>query len=98
MYCSWPSSLVTAVKTRGRAMARYRGPGEAGVRDDEVIYLHRSLPPYDEGFPRRLWGFMIIVLISFCLLLGRTWHLQVMQGDHFLRLSEQNRLRSLRTK
>ena len=79
-------------------MARYSGAGEPGVHDDEVIYIQRPLPPADAGFHRRLWGFMIIVVISFCLLLGRTWQLQVMQGDYFLRLSEQNRLRSLRTK
>lgn len=79
-------------------MARYRVPGAAGAHDHEVIYIHRPLPPYDESFHRRLWGGMIIVLISFCLLLGRTWQLQVMQGEYFLRLSEQNRLRSLRTK
>src|SRR5256885_467256 len=41
---------------------------------------------------------MTVVLISLCLLLGRTWQLQVLQGESFLRLSEQNRLRSLRTK
>src|SRR5262245_26446261 len=79
-------------------MARYSGAGEPGVHDDEALYTQRPLPPADEGFRRRLWGFSIIVLISFCLLLGRTWQLQVMQGEYFLRLSEQNRLRSLRTK
>src|SRR5262245_5912290 len=79
-------------------MARYSSPGEPGVHDDEVIYIQRPLPPADEGFHRRLWGFIIVALMSFCLLLGRTWQLQVMQGDYFLRLSEQNRLRSLRTK
>src|SRR5947209_6979730 len=98
MCYSWPSSLVTDARPRGKAMARYSGAGEPGVLDDEVIYIQRPLPPADEGFHRRLWGFMIIVVISFCLLLGRTWQLQVMQGDYFLRLSEQNRLRSLRTK
>src|SRR6266702_2231100 len=94
----WPSSLATDARTRGKAMARYSGAGEPGMHDDEVIYIQRPLPPADEGFHRRLWGFMIIMAISFCLLLGRTWQLQVMQGDYFLRLSEQNRLRSLRTK
>jgi len=79
-------------------MARYSSLGAPGVHDDEVLYIQRPLPPADEGFRRRLWGFIITVLIGFCLLLGRTWQLQVMQGDYFLRLSEQNRLRSLRTK
>src|SRR6266446_9304485 len=79
-------------------MARYSSPGEPGTSDDEIIYIQRSLPPYDSGFHRRLWALLTVVLISFCLLLGRTWQLQVVQGDYFLRLSEQNRLRSLRTK
>ncbi len=79
-------------------MARYSSLGEPGTCDDEVIYMQRPLPPYDDGFRRRLRGLMIVVLISFGLLLGRTWQLQVLQGEHFLRLSEQNRLRSLRTK
>jgi penicillin-binding protein 2 len=38
------------------------------------------------------------LLIGFFLLLARTWHLQIIQGEDFLRLSENNRLRSLRTK
>lgn len=79
-------------------MARYSSPGEPGVPPDEALYVSRPLPPADAGFHRRLGVLLIVVLISFCLLLGRTWQLQVMQGDYFLRLSEQNRLRSLRTK
>ena len=79
-------------------MARYSSPGEPGTCDDEIIYIQRPLPPYDDGFRRRLWGLMTVVLISLCLLLGRTWQLQVLQGEYFLHLSEQNRLRSLRTK
>jgi penicillin-binding protein 2 len=34
-----------------------------------------------------------VILISFCLLLAQVWHLQVIRGHNFLRLSEQNRLR-----
>jgi len=79
-------------------MARYSSPGEPGTSDDEVAYIQRPLLPYDEGFRRHLWSLIIVVLIGFCLLLGRTWQLQVIQGEYFLRLSEQNRLRSLRTK
>src|SRR5262245_23737694 len=90
--------MAIYVRTEARAMARYGSPGEPGARDAEVIYVQRPLPPYDDGFRRRLWGLMTVVLISLGLLLGRTWQLQVMQGDYFLRLSEQNRLRSLRTK
>ena len=79
-------------------MALYSSPGEPASCDDEIIYIQRSVPPYDDGFRRRLWGLITVVLISLCLLLGRTWQLQILQGDYFLRLSEQNRLRSLRTK
>jgi hypothetical protein len=79
-------------------MAHYSSPGESGTCDDEVIYIQRPLPPYDDGFRRRLWGLITVVMISLCLLLVRTWQLQVLQGEYFLRLSEQNRLRSLRTK
>ncbi len=79
-------------------MARYSSPGEPGTCDAEIIYIQRPVPPHDDGFRRRLWGLMTVVLLSLCLLLGRTWQLQVLQGEYFLRLSEQNRLRSLRTK
>jgi penicillin-binding protein 2 len=79
-------------------MALYSSPGEPGTCDDEIIYIQRSVPPSDDGFRRRLWGLITVVLLSLCLLLGRTWQLQILQGDYFLRLSEQNRLRSLRTK
>src|SRR5215470_14797237 len=98
MCCRWWSSIAMYARTRDKVMARYSGPGEPGVYDAEEVYIQRPLPPADEGFHRRLWGFIIVALMSFCLLLGRTWQLQVMQGDYFLRLSEQNRLRSLRTK
>jgi penicillin-binding protein 2 len=79
-------------------MARYSSPGEPGTCDDELIYVQRHVSPYDAGFRRRLWGLMTVVLLSLCLLLGRTWQLQILQGEYFLHLSEQNRLRSLRTK
>ena len=71
-------------------MARYSSPGEPSTCDDEVIYVQRPLPPYDDGFRRRLWGLLTVVLIGLCLLLGRTWQLQVLQGEYFLHLSEQN--------
>ena len=78
-------------------MARYSGSGETG-HHEVLTYRPRPLPPpHDDGFRRRLLVFMTIVLLSLGLLMGRTWHLQVIQGDHFMRLSEQNRLRSLRT-
>jgi penicillin-binding protein 2 len=80
-------------------MARYSSFGEPSPYTEEETYRQRPLPPpHDDGFRRRLLVFMTVVLISFGLLLGRTWQLQVLQGEHFMRLSEQNRLRSLRTK
>src|SRR5207244_10435911 len=92
-----PCSMAIDVRTKARAMARYSSLGGPGTCE-EVIYIQRPLPPYDDGFRRRLWGLLTVVLISLGLLLGRTWQLQVLQGENFLRLSEQNRLRSLRTK
>src|SRR5438067_2348717 len=89
--------MAIDVRTKARSMARYSSPGESGTSNEEIIYIQRPLPPYDDGFRRRLWGLLTVVLLSLCLLLGRTWQLQVLQGEHFLRLSEQNRLRSLRT-
>lgn len=79
-------------------MARYSGLRDPIVYKGEPLYVQRSTPAYDEGFRRRLWIFLALVLLSFCVLLARTWQLQVLQGEHFLQLSEQNRLRSLRTK
>lgn len=79
-------------------MARYSGLRDPIVYEGEPLYVQRSTPAYDEGFRRRLWIFLALVLLSFCVLLARTWQLQVLQGEHFLQLSEQNRLRSLRTK
>jgi penicillin-binding protein 2 len=51
-----------------------------------------------DAFRRRLRLLFAIMLAALCLLLARSWHLQVIRGEHFLRLSENNRLRSLRTK
>lgn len=80
-------------------MARYSGSGEAGVSyEEDIVHLQRPLPPQEDGFRRRLWVFITVVLVSLGVLLGRTWQLQMVQGEQFLRLSEQNRLRSLRTK
>ncbi|MGE3538224.1 MAG: penicillin-binding protein 2 [Candidatus Tectimicrobiota bacterium] len=79
-------------------MARFSGLGRAGVQEGERLYRQRSTPAYDEGLRRRLGIMLCVVLLSFAVLLVRTWQLQVVQGEHFLQLSEQNRLRSLRTK
>ena len=79
-------------------MVRYSGLRRPGVHEGEPLYVQRSTPSPDTGFRRRLLILLGIVLVSFCVLLVRTWQLQVVQGEYFLRLSEQNRLRSLRTK
>lgn len=77
-------------------MARYSGLSEPTVYQDEPLYLQRPTPAQDEGFRRRLGILLTVVLLSFGVLLARTWQLQVVQGEQFLQLSEQNRLRSLR--
>lgn len=64
----------------------------------EVIYIQRPAASHDEAFRRRLRVLFTTILIALFVLLARAWHLQVIQGEHFLRLSENNRLRSLRTK
>jgi len=53
----------------------------------------RLIPAHDDALRWRLQAVAGVILISFCLLLTRVWHLQVMRGHDFLRLSEQNRLR-----
>lgn len=68
------------------------------LSEREVIYIQRPTSSHDEAFRRRLRVLLAVILIGFFLLLARAWHLQVIQGDYFLRLSENNRLRSLRTK
>jgi penicillin-binding protein 2 len=62
------------------------------------MYMQRSTSLHDEALRRRLRGLAVVILVSLFLLLARTWHLQVMSGDYFLRLSENNRLRQLRIK
>lgn len=68
------------------------------IGEREIIYIQRPTSAYDEGFRRRLRVLLTVILVSLFLLLARAWHLQVIQGDQFLLLSENNRLRSLRTK
>jgi penicillin-binding protein 2 len=68
------------------------------ISEREVIYVQRPTASHNEAFRRRLRVLLTTLLIGFFLLLARTWHLQVIQGEDFLRLSENNRLRSLRTK
>lgn len=62
------------------------------------IYIQRSTASQDDAFRRRLKVLAAVMVVGVFLLLARSWHLQVIRGDYFLRLSENNRLRSLRTK
>ena len=56
-------------------------------------YVQRLTPSQDEGLRRRLWGIGALLLLGFAVLAARVWQLQVINGEHFLQLSEQNRLR-----
>ncbi len=62
------------------------------------LYIQRPTPTQDEAFRWRLRCVLIAILLGLGLLLARSWHLQVMQGNYFLQLSENNRLRKLRVK
>ncbi len=53
----------------------------------------RLIPAHDDRLRSRLRAVGGLILLGFCLLLLRAWHLQVVQGPNFLHLSEQNRLR-----
>lgn len=64
----------------------------------ESIYIQRPTTGHDEGVRRRLRVFPIAILIGFTLLLARAWHMQIIQQEYYLKLAENNRLRSLRTK
>jgi len=46
-----------------------------------------------EVFQRRYKPFLIAVLIGFLFLVLRTWHLQIIRGEEFSRLSKHNRIR-----
>jgi penicillin-binding protein 2 len=56
-------------------------------------YVQRLTPSQDEALRRRLWGIGALLLLGFAVLTARLWQLQVINGEHFLQLSEQNRLR-----
>ena len=64
-----------------------------GPSTSRKTYVQRLTPINDEGLRRRLWGLGALIVLGFTILLARVWHLQVIEGDHYLRLSEQNRLR-----
>jgi penicillin-binding protein 2 len=68
------------------------------IGEPKELYIKRPTALQDDAFRRRLRILLTAMLAGLFLLLARTWHLQVIQGDYFLRLSENNRLRSLRTK
>ena len=56
-------------------------------------YIQRLTPVNDAGLRRRLWSIGVLMMLGFAVLLARIWQLQVIEGAHFLQLSEQNRLR-----
>lgn len=77
-------------------MRRYRLPETVKVR--YLLHVQQPRRPYDEAFRRRLGVFLAVILLGLLVLLARTWHMQIVQGEHFLYLAENNRLRNLRTK
>jgi penicillin-binding protein 2 len=46
-----------------------------------------------EDLQRRYKPFLVVALIGFLVLALRTWHLQVIEGQEFSRLSKHNRIR-----
>jgi penicillin-binding protein 2 len=46
-----------------------------------------------DTFERRLAAVLVVVAAMFIVLLVRLWQIQVVQGDYYLKLSEENRLR-----
>ncbi|MCZ6874476.1 MAG: penicillin-binding protein 2 [bacterium] len=66
--------------------------------DRKRLYIQQPTSTQDDALRQRLHILLVITLIGLFILLARTWHLQIIQDDYFLRLSENNRLRSLRTK
>jgi penicillin-binding protein 2 len=66
--------------------------------DRKKLYIQQSTSAQDDALRRRLRILLAVTLTGLFVLLARTWHLQIVQNDYFLRLSEHNRLRSLRTK
>ncbi len=66
--------------------------------EQKGLYIQQPTSSQDDVLRRRLRILLVAMLAGLFVLLARAWHLQVIQGDYFLRLSESNRLRSLRTK
>jgi penicillin-binding protein 2 len=75
-----------------------RSKGWFGQPDAGKTYLQRLTPINDEALRRRLWGIGALIMLGFAVLLARLWQLQVIEGTHFLQLSEQNRLRDRQMK
>ncbi len=71
-----------------RRSERFSGQSPTGK-----TYVQRLTPINDEGLWRRLWALGALIVLGFAVLLARTWQLQIIDGAHYLRLSEQNRLR-----
>lgn len=78
-------------------MAWYSGSGVAGERDD-LVQIQRPTLPFEIALRRRLLLLLACLLLGLGLLVARTWHIQIVQGEQFLRLAESNRLRSMRLK
>ena len=67
-----------------------RSPGQSAAGG---AYVQRLTPVHDAGLRRRLRLLGALLLLGFVVLAARVWQLQVIEGEHFLQLSEQNRLR-----
>ena len=50
----------------------------------------------DKNLEQRLRTFYAIALVCCFILVGRLWHLQIVQGDYFARLADGNRMRRVR--
>ena len=49
----------------------------------------------NKGIEKRIYGFLALVVITMTLLLAYAFHLQIVQGEHYLTLSEGNRIRTI---
>lgn len=65
--------------------------------EQRLLSLSGSTLSYEAAFQRRLRVLAGCIVLALGLLLARTWYLQVVRGDYFQHLSDNNRLRSFRT-
>ena len=52
----------------------------------------------NEWYKRRLFGIMIAVFVAFGILAARLFYLQIIQGDHYFKMSKNNCIRIQRIK